>query len=110
MLQLDPVDGSSQLAAHGYNPETQTAQIQFRNGQIHEYEGVTPEDWGITELTVHMQAKHPGKGFQAYIKKNPQTGQGRLSRPLTATKPKSAMQEAPPATTNDLLERYIGLF
>jgi hypothetical protein len=104
MLQLDPVENSSQIAAHGYNPETQTAQIQFRNGQIHEYQGVTPEDWD----NYRAQAS-PGKGFQAYIKKNPQTGQGRLSRPLTARSAKSAAQEAQPTTANELLERYIGL-
>ncbi|HSZ00311.1 MAG TPA: KTSC domain-containing protein [Terriglobales bacterium] len=104
MLQLDPVDGSSQIAAHGYNPETQTAQVQFRNGQIHEYQGVTPEDWDN-----YRAQPSPGKGFQAYIKKNPQTGQGRLSRPLTARSAKSTV-EPPPASPQELLDRYVGLY
>ena len=45
MLQFDPVANSSQLAGHTYDPQTQTATMQFKNGQVHQYFGVTPDDW-----------------------------------------------------------------
>jgi hypothetical protein len=105
MLQFDPIANSSQLAGHAYDPQTQTATMQFKNGQVHQYYGVTPEDWAN-----YRAQSSPGKGFQSYIKRDPATGAGRTSRPLAATSAKSAVQEAPPATANDLLERYIGLF
>ena len=105
MLQFDPVANSSQLAGHAYDPQTQTATIQFKNGQVHEYFGVTPDQWA-----QYRNSSSPGKGFQTYIKRDPATGAGRTSRPLTATSAKSAVQEAPPASANELLERYIGIF
>ena len=105
MLQFDPIENSSQLAGHTFDPQTQTATMQFKNGQVHQYYGVTPEDW-----SNYRNQSSPGKGFQAYIKRDPATGAGRTSRPLTATSAKSAVQEAPPASANELLERYIGLF
>ena len=105
MLQFDPVENSSQLAGHTYDPQTQTATMQFKNGQVHQYYAVTPEDWA-----QYRNSSSPGKGFQTYIKRDPATGAGRTSRPLTSTSAKSAVQEAPPATANELLERYIGIF
>jgi hypothetical protein len=107
MLQFEPVANSSQLAGHTYDPQTQTATMQFKNGQIHQYFGVTPEDW-----SNYRNQSSPGKGFQTYIKRDPATGAGRTSRPLTATSAQSAAtaQEAQPTTANELLERYIGIF
>ena len=105
MLQFDPISNSSQLAGHAYDPQTQTATVQFKNGQVHQYYGVTPDDWAN-----YRAQSSPGKGFQTYIKRDPATGAGRTSRPLTATSAKSAVQEAPPATANEFLERYIGIF
>jgi hypothetical protein len=105
MLQFDPISNSSQLAGHAYDPQTQTATIQFKNGQVHQYYGVTPDDWAN-----YRAQSSPGKGFQAYIKRDPATGAGRTSRPLTATSAKSTVQEAPPASATELLERYIGIF
>jgi hypothetical protein len=111
MLQFDPIANSSQLAGHAYDPQTQTATMQFKNGQVHQYYGVTPEDWAnYQNFTDEYGKPSPGRGFNSFIKKDPATGAGRTSRPLTATSAKSAVQEAPPATANDLLERYIGLF
>jgi hypothetical protein len=105
MLQFDPIANSSQLAGHAYDPQTQTATMQFKNGQVHEYYGVTPDQWA-----QYRNSSSPGKGFQSYIKRDPATGAGRTSRPLAATSAKSTVQEAPPASANELLERYIGLF
>jgi hypothetical protein len=111
MLQFDPVANSSQLAGHAYDPQSMTATMQFKNGQVHQYFGVTPEDWNnYKNFTDETGKLSPGKGFQAYIKRDPATGAGRTSRPLTATGAKSAAQEAPPANANELLERYIGIF
>ncbi len=105
MLQFDPVANSSQLAGHAYDPQTQTATMQFKNGQVHQYYGVTPDDWA-----QYRSSSSPGKGFQTYIKRDPATGAGRTSRPLTATSAKSAAPvQTQPTTTNELLESYIGL-
>jgi hypothetical protein len=111
MLQFDPISNSSQLAGHAYDPQTQTATMQFKNGQVHQYYGVTPDDWAnYRNYRDSAGNPSPGKGFQAYIKRDPATGAGRTSRPLTATGAKSTAQEAPPASANELLERYIGIF
>jgi hypothetical protein len=111
LIQFDRVENSTQLAGHAYDPQTQTATMQFKNGQVHEYYGVTPDDWAnYQNFTDEYGKPSPGRGFNSFIKKDPATGAGRTSRPLTATSAKSAVQEAPPATANDLLERYIGLF
>jgi hypothetical protein len=113
MLQFDPIANSSQLAGHAYDPQTQTATMQFKNGQVHQYYGVTPEDWAnYQNFTDEYGKPSPGRGFNSFIKKDPATGAGRTSRPLTATSAKSGTpaQEAPPTTANELLERYIGLF
>jgi hypothetical protein len=104
MLQFDPVANSSQLAGHAYDPQTQTATIQFKNGQVHQYYGVTPEQWA-----QYSNSSSQGQGFNQFIKKDPATGAGRMSRPLTANSAKSPVQ-AQPTTANELLERYIGIF
>ena len=107
MIQFDPVANSSQLAGHAYDPQTQTATMQFKNGQVHQYYGVTPEDWmNYRNFTDASGKPSPGKGFQSYIKRDPSTGAGRTSRPLTAKSAKSAAQ---PTDANELLESYIGL-
>ena len=88
-----------------------TATMQFKNGQVHQYYGVTPDDWAnYKNFTDEYGKPSPGKGFNQFIKSDPSTGAGRTSRPLTATSAKSAVQEAPPASANEFLERYIGLF
>ena len=104
MLQFEPVANSSQLAGHNYDPQTQTATMQFKNGQVHQYYGVTPEQWA-----QYSNSSSPGQGFNQFIKKDPATGAGRMSRPLTANSAKSPVQ-AQPTTANELLERYIGIF
>ena len=99
LIQFDPISNSSQLAGHAYDPQTQTATMQFKNGQVHQYYGVTPDDWAN-----YRNQSSPGKGFQTYIKRDPTTGAGRTSRPLTATSAKSATPaQAQPTTTNELL-------
>jgi hypothetical protein len=111
MLQFDPISNSSQLAGHAYDPQSMTATIQFKNGQVHQYDGVTPDDWAnYKNFTDEYGKPSPGKAFNQFIKRDPSTGAGRTSRPLTAISAKSAVQEAPPASANELLERYIGLF
>jgi hypothetical protein len=106
MLQFEPVANSSQLAGHAYDPQTQTATMHFKNGQVHQYYGVTPEQWA-----QYSNSSSPGQGFNQFIKKDPATGAGRMSRPLTANSAKSAATvQAQPTTANELLERYIGIF
>jgi hypothetical protein len=112
MLQFEPVANSSQLAGHAYDPQTQTATMQFKNGQVHQYYGVTPEDFSnYQNFTDESGKPSPGRGFNSFIKKDPATGAGRTSRPLTATSAQSAAHvQSQPTTANELLERYIGIF
>jgi hypothetical protein len=110
MLQLDTVENSSQIAGHAYDPQSLTATIQFKNGQLHQYANVSPQDWDGYRAASSPGNLGPGKAFNQFIKRDPATGTGRMSRPLTANSPKSTVQEAPPATANELLERYVGLF
>jgi hypothetical protein len=111
LIQFDRVENSSQLAGHAYDPQSMTATIQFKNGSVHQYDGVTPDDWAnYKNFTDESGKPSPGKAFNQFIKRDPSTGAGRTSRPLTTTSAKSAVQEAPPASANELLERYVGLF
>lgn len=44
MIELKPVEGSSQIAASGYDPATQVLAIQFKSGKsVYHYQQV-PED------------------------------------------------------------------
>jgi hypothetical protein len=36
---------SEAIAAHGYDPATKTARLQFTSGRIHEYPGVEPREY-----------------------------------------------------------------
>lgn len=40
---LQPVEGSSSIAATGYDPSTLTLAIQFKNGGVYHYAGVQQE-------------------------------------------------------------------
>ena len=67
MLQFDPIANSSQLAGHAYDPQTQTATMQFKNGQVHAYYGVTPEDFSnYQNFTDESGKPSPGQGFQFF--------------------------------------------
>lgn len=55
---------SSELASVGYNPTSQTLEVEFKNGGVYEYHGVP--------ATVHsalMNAPSHGKYFNQYVKK-----------------------------------------
>ncbi|MCA3109865.1 MAG: KTSC domain-containing protein [Rhodocyclaceae bacterium] len=34
---------SSQIASHGYDPATQTLEVEFKTGAVYQYDGVPPE-------------------------------------------------------------------
>lgn len=65
-MQRHPVK-SSQLKSVGYDPETQTLEIEFNSGGIYRYANVTPE--------MHkglMEGDSIGKFFHAFIRSNPE--------------------------------------
>jgi hypothetical protein len=57
---------SSDIAAWGYKPLTAQMQIQFTNGRIYLYEGISP-----IEFEQLMLSPSKGKAFWALIRRNP---------------------------------------
>lgn len=54
---------SSNIAAHGYDRDGQTLEIEFKSGSSYQYKGVTPD------LYVKMQeAPSLGKFFQEHVR------------------------------------------
>lgn len=62
MIQRLPV-ASSMINSVGYDPETQTLEVEFNNGRVYNYGGV-PQ----SEFDNMMQAQSVGKYFAANIK------------------------------------------
>jgi hypothetical protein len=44
-ITMNPVDGSSNIAAQGFDEDTGTLRVQFQSGKTYEYAGVTPDDY-----------------------------------------------------------------
>lgn len=42
-FDMTPVEGSSNLTAHGYDPETETLRVEFKGGNQYDYHGVTKD-------------------------------------------------------------------
>ena len=84
MIQFDPVLTHLSLPGMLTIRRRKLPRWSLKNGQVHAYYGVTPEDWANYRSPIS-----PGKGFQTYIKRDPATGAGRTSRPLTATSAQS---------------------
>jgi hypothetical protein len=65
-MQRTPIK-SSQIVSIGFDPETETMEIEFRgSGNVYRYSNVTPE--------IHadlVNAESIGKRFHAYIRNNP---------------------------------------
>jgi hypothetical protein len=57
---------SSDIAAWGYKPMSAQLQIQFTNGRMYLYEGISP-----FEFENLMLAPSKGKAFWALIRRNP---------------------------------------
>ncbi len=64
-IELQPVD-SSKIAGIGYNPETETLAIQFKNREgvsaPYEYKGFTADSW-----EAFKQAESKGRHFNLFI-------------------------------------------
>lgn len=64
MIALKPVNGSSQIAAQGYDPVSRTLAVHFKHGNaVYHYLGVPPE-----EADRFAKAESPGKHLHAHIK------------------------------------------
>ena len=63
MIALQPIENSSQIAATGYDPTSQTLAVLFRSGQRYDYRGVPPE-----EADALRNADSPGRYLQSTIK------------------------------------------
>lgn len=42
-FEMSQVEGSSNLVAHGYDPETETLRVEFKGGSKYDYHGVPKE-------------------------------------------------------------------
>lgn len=60
------IEGSSNIAEIGYDPENMTLEVKFHNDTIYQY-------WPITQLgwELLMKTKSKGKYFNKWIRKNP---------------------------------------
>lgn len=62
-IKLNPISGSSQIAAVGHDPDTNTLAVQFRSGQTYHYHDVPEEKFhGL------QKAESAGKYLNAHIK------------------------------------------
>jgi hypothetical protein len=61
-MLLVPI-ASTNLTAIGYDPDTMTMQIAFKNGSLYSYSNVEPETYGSL-----MAASDPGRYFAEVIK------------------------------------------
>jgi KTSC domain len=58
-----PVDGSSRIAAWGYDSENATLEIEFVRGGVYQYQGVAVSTWQALNA-----APSAGKAFDMLIK------------------------------------------
>ena len=63
MIALQPIEGSSQLAAAGYDSASQTLAVKFNSGGVYHFRGVPPED-----AEGLRTAQSPGRYLQSTIK------------------------------------------
>ena len=42
-FNMTPIDGSTNLRAHGYDPQTETLRVEFNGGNQYDYHGVPKE-------------------------------------------------------------------
>lgn len=62
-IELKPVIGSSNIAAEGYDKETQELQLEFKGGGLYAYDGVPQEVYDAL-----VGARSVGKEFHAKIR------------------------------------------
>ncbi len=63
-MKREPVE-SSMIAAIGYNPDNQTLEVEFNDGNVYEYDDVEPEVY-----EEFMAADSHGRFFLANIRDN----------------------------------------
>lgn len=63
MIALQPIENSSQIAATGYDPTSQTLAVLFRSGERYNYFAVDPSD-----AEGLRNADSPGRYLQSTIK------------------------------------------
>jgi hypothetical protein len=63
MPKLDPVPNSSNIAATGHDPDSNTLYVKFHSGSVYSYPGV-----GAHEHAAMRAAPSVGKHFHQFIK------------------------------------------
>lgn len=63
MIEVKPIEGSSNIAAAGYSPDLETLRVEFQNGSQYDYHGVTPE-----VATAFFEAPSQGEYLNRIIK------------------------------------------
>lgn len=64
-MKMTPVEKSSQVVAHGYNPETKTLRIEFKGGGSYDYHDVSADKYADL-----CKAESIGSHLHAHIKPN----------------------------------------
>lgn len=65
-IPRSPIEKSSNVAAAGYDPVTQTLAVEFKNGGIYHYAGVSAQQFQALQhadsfgkhLAAHIRGKH----------------------------------------------------
>ena len=62
-MKITPVTGSSMIAGHAYDPETQTMKVKMRNGATYEHPDIPPQTYA-----AFSGAASPGQFYNKRIK------------------------------------------
>ena len=62
---LQPVTGSSLIAADHWNPDTQTLTVKYHSGSTYDFRGLSPETF-----EAYDRAESKGKYLKQFIEKN----------------------------------------
>lgn len=62
-IPLNPIENSSNIDASGYDGQTSTLRVRFKNGASYDYHGVTPE-----LAQAFQESPSPGKFVATILK------------------------------------------
>jgi len=66
-MQRTKIEGSSNIAEIGYDPDSLTLEIKFHNGKLYQYHPIATTGW-----KAFLKAKSKGNFFWRFIRHNKQ--------------------------------------
>ena len=75
-IALTPVEGSSQVKAHGFDPATGTLAVQYKTGGIYHTTDFTAADYAALQAAPSL-----GKHLHAHVKGNPKYTTTHVNKP-----------------------------